>query len=333
MKMKKEYMILLGIIAVLLIYLLFGTGRSKMSYDVPKLKNLVQEDITRIEISLADRSVTLAGGGEDWMIQPQGFPADPVKVKDMLDTIAGLQLTELAAEKQDYQRYDLDDDSGITVKAYRDQELLREFAIGKTPSTYRHTFVRMADDIRVYYARESFRSRFEFDVKDLRDKRVMSFDKNEISEIRITQANETLVFDKKAVPAPKEAAETEADTETEPSQEPPAEQEAWVTADGRTGDKPGLDTILSELSDLSCDEFLDDGASPDQDQEPVFSVTVKGTRDYTLRIFTKQDTEDGKYPALSSENSHPFLLSTYKAERIIKKEKDLFLEEKEEEIK
>ena len=46
MKMKKEYMILLGIIAVLLIYLLFGTGRSKMSYDVPKLKNLVQEDET-----------------------------------------------------------------------------------------------------------------------------------------------------------------------------------------------------------------------------------------------------------------------------------------------
>jgi hypothetical protein len=236
MKMKKEYMILLGIIAVLLIYLLFGTGRSKMSYDVPKLKNLVQEDITRIEISLADRSVTLAGGGEDWMIQPQGYPADPVKVKDMLDTIAGLQLTELAAEKQDYQRYDLDEDSGITVKAYGDQELLREFAIGKTPSTYRHTFVRMADDIRVYYARESFRSRFEFEVKDLRDKRVMSFDKNEISEIRITQANETLIFDKKAVPAPEEAVEIEAEIETEPSQEPPVDQEAWVMADGRTGD-------------------------------------------------------------------------------------------------
>ncbi len=328
MKMKKEYLILLGIIAVLLIYLLFGTGRSRMSYDVPKLKNLVPEDITRIEISLADRSFTLAGGGEDWNIQPQDYAADPVKVQDMLDSIAGLQLTELAAEKQDYQRYDLDEDSRITVKAYKDEELLRGFDIGKTPSTYRHTFVRMADDIRVYYARESFRSRFEFEVKDLRDKRVMSFDKNEISEIRITQANETLVFVKKAVPAPQEAGESEeeGEAETEPPQEPPAEQEAWVTADGRTGDKADLDTILSELSDLRCDEFLEEG-SPDQDHEPVFSVTVKGTKDFTLRIFPKQDMESGNYPALSSENSYPFLLSTYKAERIIKKYKDLFPEE------
>jgi hypothetical protein len=330
MKMKKEYIILLGIIAVLLVYLFFGTGRSKMSYDVPKLKSLVQEDITRIEIALADHSLTLAGGGDAWKIQPQGYPVDPIKVQDMLDTIAGLRLTELAAEKQDYQRYDLDEESRITVKAYMDEELLREFDIGKTPSTYRHTFVRMADDTRVYYARESFRSRFEFEVKDLRNKSVMDFDRNEISEIRITQANETLLFTKKAASVPQEVGEAEAEGETEAQtpQEPPAEQEAWVTMDGRTGDKTSLDTILSELSDLRCDEFLE-GDPPDKDQEPVFSVTVKGTKDYTLRIFTKQDTEDGKYPALSSENPYPFLLSTYKAERIIKKEKDLFPEEEE----
>jgi hypothetical protein len=79
---------------------------------------------------------------------------------------------------------------------------------------------------------------------------------------------------------------------------------------------------------------MEEGLSPEEDgQEPVFSVTVAGSRDYTLRIFTKQDTESGKYPALSSESPYPFLLSTYKAERIIKKEKDLFPEENEEEIK
>ncbi len=334
MKIKKEYMILLGIIAVLVIYLIFGTGRSKMSYAIPDLKSLDQSEITRIEVIQADRSLTLAGEGDVWKIQPQEFLADPVKIQDMLKTIAELRLTDLAAESQDFQRYDLDEDSRITVKAFKADEMLRQFDIGKTPSTYRHTFVRMADDTKVYYAKESFRSRFEIEINDLRDKGVMEFDKNEISEIRITQANETLVFVKKAVPAPQEAGETEAEGEavTEPPPEPPADQEAWVTSDGRTGDKADLDTILSELSDLRCDEFLEEG-SPDQDQEPVFSVTVKGAKDFTLRIFPKQDTESGSYPALSSESSYPFLLSTYKAERIIKKKKDLFPEEQEEEIK
>ncbi len=326
MKIKKEYMILLGIIAVLVIYLIFGTGRSKMSYTIPDLKSLDQSEITRIEVIQADRSLTLAGEGDVWKIQPQEFLADPVKIQDMLKTIAELRLTDLAAESQDFQRYDLDEDSRITVKAFKADEMLRQFDIGKTPSTYRHTFVRMADDTKVYYAKESFRSRFEIEINDLRDKGVMEFDRNEISEIRISQAGATVVFNKAMLPPPQKSADAEEEAETKTSEEPAGEQEAWISADGRAGIKTELDAILSDLSDLRCDDFLE-GESPDQSMEPIFSVTVKGTKDYTLRIFTKQDDDNGNYPALSSESPYPFLLSTYRAERIIKKEKDLFPEE------
>ncbi len=325
-------MILLGIIAVLLIYLLFGTGKNKMSYAVPRLKNLDQAELTRIEILGKDRSITLVGKEKNWTILPQEFPADPVKVEDMLDTIAGLTLTELAAEKEDYLRYELDQENRLNIKAFQGETLVREFDIGKTPSTYRHTFVRIADDTRVYYARDSFRSRFDSEVKDLRNKAVLSFDKNEISEISITQAGTTLVFTKKLVvkePGPETPA-TQEGQEAAATQQPasPQEEEAWVSSDGRTGLKDSLDTVLSELSDLRCDEFLEDD-NPMENLEPVFSVTLKGTKDYTLRIFVKQEDDNGKYPALSSENAFPFLLSTYKAERIIKKPQDLFPEEEE----
>lgn len=331
-KMKKEYMILLGIIAVLLIYLLFGTGRTKMSYSVPNLNAFNQSDITRIEVTNAEGSLVLSGEGDVWTIHPQEFPADLVKIQDMLKTISELQLTDLAAESQDFQRYDLDEDSKITVKAFHGDELLRQFDIGKTPATYRHTFVRMTEDTRIYYAKGSFRSRFELEINDLRDKTVMGFDRNEISEIIISQAGEAMIFAKTMLPPPQEdtvAAEQD-DATTAP---PPGEQEAWVLPDGRMGEKTVLDGILSALSDLRCDEFLED-ESPEQSLEPVFSVTVKGTKDYTLKIFTKQEGDNGKYPAISSENAYPFLLSTYGAEQIIKKDKDLFPEtEKEAEIR
>jgi hypothetical protein len=347
MKIKKQYLILSGIIAVLLIYLILGGSRSKMSYEVPKLESLNEQDITKLEIILSDRTVILGGQGESWNIEPQDYPADPVKVEDMLETVSNLTLTELASEQQDYQRYDLDQDSRITVKAYQDEKIVREFDIGKIPSTYRHTFIRMADDTRVYYARESFRSRFEVEIKDLRDKKVMSFDKNAISEIQLKQEDSTWTFAKKMIPVPtpeektpaekeeteaEAEAETEVETEVETAQEP-QEQEAWVTADGKTGDKTNLDTILNELSDLRCDDFIEGKTEADY-PSPIYTVMLKGNKDYTLQIYAKEEKEEGgedegssqdeKYPAVSSESPYPFLLSTYRAERIMKKAEDLF---------
>jgi hypothetical protein len=328
MRLKKQHVILLGVIAILLIYLLLGTGRNKISYKVPRLTQLAQEEITKVEIFKADQSLVLSGQEEDWLILPQEYPADPVKVRDMLETISGLTLTELAAEKENYERYELDEGGRIRVKAYSGEQVVREFDIGKVPSTYRHTFVRLADDTKVYYARESFRSRFDQEIKDLRHKVVMTFDKNEISEIRITQAGETMTLSKTMVPVEPESkpADQEGEDPETATVPEPAEQEAWVTSEGKTADNNTLDAILSEMSDLRCDEFLEEDIS-EQEQEPVFAITVKGSKDFTLRIFTKQDDDAAaKYPALSSESPYAFLLSTYRAERIIKKQTDLFPE-------
>ena len=328
MRLKKQHVVLLGIIAVLLIYLALGTGRNKVSYKVPRLPGLEQEEITKIEISQADRSIVLSGQEENWRILPQEYPADPVKVKDMLETITGLTLTELAAEKENYERYELDEASRIRVKAFIGEKVAREFDIGKVPSTYRHTFVRIADDTKVYYARESFRSRFDQEIEDLRHKVVMTFDSNEVSEIRITQAGETVTLTKQMISVEPDTQAAEAEGEDPETKAPPepAQQEAWVTPEGKSADKSTLDGILSEMSDLRCDEFLEEGIA-EQELDPVFSITVKGAKDFTLRIFAKQDDDAGKYPALSSESPYAFLLSTYRAERIIKKQADLFPEE------
>ena len=200
MKLKKEYLLPAAVIVILLVYLIVGTGKNKMSYDVPQLKPIPSGEIDKIEITQTAGTISIVGKDESWSILPQEYKADPVKVKDMLKSIENLTLTELAAEKQGYQRYDLTDDKKIQVKAFKGSELVREFDIGKTPSTYRHTFVRIKDDTRVYYARESFRSNFAYEIKDLRHKVVMALDKNEISGVNIEQENSLFEFTKQMVP-------------------------------------------------------------------------------------------------------------------------------------
>jgi hypothetical protein len=324
MKFKKEYIIPAAIILILLAYLLVGNGKNKMSYEVPLLKSIPSGEIDKIEITQSSGMVTLTGKGENWLIMPQEYPADPTKVKDMLESIEGLTLSELAAEKQDYHRYDLTEDKRLHVKAFKGNELLREFDIGKIPSTYRHTFVRIKDDPRVYYARESFRSNFAHEVKDLRNKVVMDFDKNEITGVNIKKEGISYEFTKKmiAITPPPEAEKTETEEESEPESPEPTEEEAWVLSDGSQAEKSKLDSIISDLANLRCDEFLE-GRNRDDLEDPIYSVTAKGGKDYTLQIFAKQEEEDGKYPAFSSENPYPFLLPIYRAEQIMKKPDEL----------
>lgn len=328
MKWKKEYVILTAIILVLLAYLIVGTGKNKMSYEVPRLKSIPSGEIDKIEITQSSGTITLSGKGETWSIIPQEYRADPIKVEDMLDTIENLTLSELAAEKQDDHRYDLTEDKRINVKAFKGSELLREFDIGKTPSTYRHTFVRIKDDTRVYYARESFRSNFAHEIKDLRNKVVMEFDKNEISGVNIEQEGTAYEFTKQliAITPPPETEKAEAEEKTEPESPAPTEEEAWVLPDGSHAEKSALDSIISDLADLRCDEFLE-GQSRDDLKDPIYTVTAKGGKDYTLQIFAKQEEEGGKYPAVSSENPYPFLLPVYQAEQIMKKPDELIKKE------
>ncbi len=322
MKLKKEYLILGGIIAVLLIYLILGSGRNKMSYKVPELKNIHKGEINRIEIIRGVKSIILAKKEDNWKIMPQEYPADSTKVNSMLDVAENLTLTELAAEKKDFQRYDLDEANKITVKAYKDDTLLRQFDIGKTSSTYSHTFVMLEGDSRIFYARNSFQSDFSYEVGELRDKVIMDFEQIEITGIEIQKGEKSLQFVKKMETVELEEKESQSANEALEAPEETRQEETWVLPDGTKGKKDNINAILSAISSLRCDEYIE-GKNKEDFKEPVYTVILKGNKDYTLMIFEKEDKENGKYPCFSSENAYPFLLSTYSAESIMKKPEEL----------
>jgi len=101
-----------------------------------------------------------------------------------------------------------------------------------------------------------------------------------------------------------------------------SQEETWISPDGTKGNKDNINSILSAISSLRCDEYIE-GKNKEDFKEPVYTVILKGNKDYTLKIFEKEDKEDGKYPCFSSENAYPFLISTYSAESIIKKPEEL----------
>jgi len=309
MKLKKEYLILAAIIVALSLYL-FLHKTDRAHYELPTLLPLSKAEISKIEITRKGTPIVLNKKNGSWSIGPEGYPANNDKIMNILSIIENLTLTAMVSESKDYSRYELDDEHKVNVKAYIGKALKREFEIGKTAPSYRHTFVRLQGDDLVYHARENFRNRFEVAVADLRDKQVLVFDKTEIKEIRLSKNGRSTVcaLSKTSVTTGQEPA---ANAKPAPKQMP-----VWENPQGKTCDEKKLNRLLVTLSNLRCEKYIENKKKEDF-TDPICSIELKGTQNYSLAIFAKADDEKG-YPAITSSNKYPFLLPEGIVQSIIK---------------
>lgn len=317
MKIKKEYVILVTVILALSLYLILRNP-DRTLYQLPKVPDISKTDISKIEISKPDTTIVLKKKDDTWQIAPEGYPANTEKVKSMLEIIRKLTVTALVSESKNYIPYNLDDHKKITVRAWTGDTVAREFEMGKAATSYQHTFVKLAGDDRIYHARGNFRGKFDQTVDKLRDQTVLSLNPKEIQEIQITKGGQVIGFALTQVPVEVTAGE-------EGEGQRPASQKTegvWKTSDGKQGDETQVNRLLSTLSNLRCEQYID-GRKKEDFANPIFSIQLKGLQEYTLSIFKKTDQDAKKFPAVSSENDYPFLLPEWQANNLMKNPADL----------
>lgn len=313
MKIKKEYIILLIMIIALSGYLFFYK-RDRSFYQIPELNTIERNDISKIEITSQERNIKLNKEGRDWKVLPEGYPADAVKVKSMLDIVSGLTLTALVSESENYDIYDLSDKKKINIKAWSKDELVREFDLGKAAASFSHTYVKIPGDTSVYHAKENFRRKFDMVVDEIRDKLVLAFETERINEISIKKGSDEWILSKI-----EQASDTDAQKEDEnnkENQETGTAQIRWVNQNDDELDDTKIKQLISTLNNLKCDAYLE-AKSKDDFSNPIYSLVLKGKKEYHLALFDKTGEEDEAFPALSSENAYPFMLPKWKADKIM----------------
>ena len=319
MNIKKEYLILAVLIVGLSLYLALHK-RDKSHYQLPELPRVVKKDISKVEISKNDKTFVLNKKDKVWHIMPQGYPADASQVESILDVIEKLSLTALVSESKDYERYNLDKDNKVMVKVWSGDTLSREFDIGKAATTFRHTFVKLGNDDRVYQTRGNFRNKFDLNVDTLRDKIVLAFDPRSIQEIRISKGEKSIVFSRQQT-----SHEITGSKEEKAQRSQGATEEAtWQSDDGKRGEESQLNRVLTTLSQLRCEKYLDDRKKEDL-ADPIYVIDLKGIKEYSLSVFAKIDETSNNYPATSSDNDYPFLLPSWQAKDLMKNPEE-FLE-------
>lgn len=319
MNVKKEYLILVVLILGLSLYLALYK-RDKSHYRLPEFSKVVKKEISKVEISKQDATIVLNKRDNGWQIVPQGYPADASQVESMLDVLEKLSLTALVSESKNYERYNLGEENKVIVKAWSGDTLSREFEIGKAATTFQHTFVKLSDDHRVYQARGKFRSKFDLNVDNLRDKIVLAFDARDIQEIRLGEKEQSIVFTRKQI----SNEITSSEEEKAQSSQGSTEEATWESDDGKRGNESQLNRILTTLSKLRCEKYLDDRKKEDL-SDPIYVIELKGIKEYSLSVFAKIDESSKNYPATSSTNDYPFLLPSLQVNDIIQNPEE-FLE-------
>jgi Domain of unknown function (DUF4340) len=293
--MKKEYLILVALILILGAYLLLHK-ENKDNYVLPQIAKIDTSKITGLVIDKKPGAIKFTKKENAWLMTDKKYLANSSLVDTMLDTLKTFKLSALVSQKEDLKRYELDDEKNIKVKAMNGQKIAFEFSMGKTAPSFNHTFVRLANDKNVYHANGNFRSNFDKTVEDFRDKKVMGFKQESISQIAIEKdgLSKTLVSKK----------DKQADAIT------------WLSDDGAPADKKMISTLLSGLSFLKCEKYLNSFTRKKlEEQEPLCKIRLKNEENLILTLF-KTDTQDNLM-GVSSMNEYVFELSQFTGKEII----------------
>lgn len=312
MKIKKEYVILILLIAALSAYLLMRST-DRTHYQLPGLSDLVPGKITKIEISRAGDTIILKKSDNQWYLEPMGYLVDTNQVNGVLAVFETLSLAAMVSESKDYQRYDLHPAKRITAKAWQEDTLMRNLDIGKAAPSFRHTFVKLGDDSRVFHATDNFRGKFEKTPDNLRDRSVLSFKTTDIQAVELTKDKASAELLRSEVPVKPSISQPEK-AETAP---PAAVKYAWQDRTGKKANDQNLNRLLTILGSLKCARYIED-RNKDSFSEPIYTVKLKGIRQHQLDIFAKLQKDAENYPAVSSGNDYPFLLSDSQAQQIMK---------------
>lgn len=313
--MKKEYIILIILIIGLGAYI--GLKKdNRIHYELPKIPDVDTARIDRMEISKAERVVTLEKSENGWTVTNQKFPANPDEITEILSTLKEIKLSALVSEAKDLTRYELDDPHAIKVKALAGNEVLRTFVIGKTAPSYNHTFIYLNDkDRTVYQANGNFKSRFDKPADDFRDKKVLEFDPDSVKKITLEKQGKIVTLVKATAPEEPDQVKDEAAEDSTAEKKPP-QKATWKNEDGAAVDQKTLSDLLSSLSKLECEAFMDDDkATRLKEIKPSCKISLENDKTFVLNLFDKNNDQDVE--GLCSYTPYAFTLTSYKAEDIV----------------
>jgi len=144
------------------------------------------EDATGITLTYPDRKIVVKLSDGKWRLtEPVQDLADESIVTNLLNAIAECEIKKTLEDvPTDLAPFGLDKPSAEVQVTLKDREL-PVIKVGKTSPVGFSTYIQRADDPKVYLTSSAFHTGTDKQLKDVRDKQILSFDDNAIRKITV----------------------------------------------------------------------------------------------------------------------------------------------------
>jgi hypothetical protein len=290
--MKKNTYILIGLFIVLLIaafLVLQKPGEQSASSASAGLMFTIDSlSVDKMEVKTPASLIMLEKRGAEWFIsQPINYKADQANIGQIIHQIKNLEIKSTISNKPEKYSVFQVDQAGTQVKIYEKGAEKAAFVLGKMAASYTESYARKlnSDDVLLIEGASGYM--FNRPVKDWRDKTIFTIPKENIKEVQYQYGDTmfTVAF----------------------------KDSAWFIGKDRA-QQSVIDGILSTLSNLQADDFIDSTVSP----KIMATIAYGGTQ---LRI--SFDKLSNRYNLQSSNSQQWFVLEQWKASQILKRKKDI----------
>jgi len=215
----------------------------KREAEAKKLVSLQKDAVTAIALDYPDHSIALAKNDQgDWRLtKPVEADADDPVVNNMLTAIAEADVSRTLDDVGDkLASYGLDKPEATVTLTLKDGKPFPVLKIGKTTQVGSSAYLQKDDDPKVYIGTASFQAVMKKQVKDLRDKSLMTFEDQDVQKVELQKGDTTIAVER-------------------------LDPERWrITAPASyPGDPAEMRALLASIRGLRADDFVNDDPAAD----------------------------------------------------------------------
>jgi len=291
----KTILILLVVFAGLFAFVYFyeiqgEKAREEAKQKEEKLVSLDRDKVSEIEIARqGSEPVLLKKSGNDWSVRkPVETPADSGTVDSFLSATSTARI-ERKLEKvgKEASKYGLADPRlRVVLKGEKEQ---RTLLFGSKDFTGNQVYVQVQGSPDVYLTSDYLFNSADKELKDWRNRKVLTFDRNQVQNIEITRASDQIKLKKQG--------------------------EKWVLEQPiqETADEAAVSSLLSTLESAEAQKFVaeqpDDLKTYGLDQ-PAATVRVREQGKDSWKTLELGKKEDDSYLARTTDRTPVFTLKT-----------------------
>lgn len=173
---------------------------SKPAADTsPKILSIPEDQFKQIRLNKKGGAVTVlakADAGKWQILEPEPLPADQDAVNSIVSSLASLSSDKVVEDKaSDVASYGLNAPSEEVVIQKKDGST-QKLLLGDDAPTGSSTYAKLENDPRVFTVYSSVKSSLDKSPKDLRDKRLLTFDSDKLTRVELQAKGERIEFGK-----------------------------------------------------------------------------------------------------------------------------------------